>query len=152
MSCASSSNPSLHSSNSHLLNLSLNTDHYLTPLIPDRVIYPLIVSKTLITNLRGNPRFLYLASRNINSNYTISDEYRQKDVKRLMTKSLQFKFEITVDFHNLSSHPILSHTAVKFKALQLFCITANLNLFVCATTLFLVPSTDLSPFVMPSPI
>ena len=53
-----SQNPSVFSSDSHLLNIDLNTDQYSTPPTPNRVDYPLIVNDTLVNSSRQDPRFL----------------------------------------------------------------------------------------------
>ena len=112
-----SQNPILLSSDNHLLNIDLTTDQYSTPPTPNRVDYPLIVINTRINNPRRDPRFLYLATHKLNSNPHISDTRRRKEVLRLEETSLELKFEINVKFHNLSPHPIPSHTTVNFKSL-----------------------------------
>ena len=73
-----SRNPSLLSSDNHLLNIDLTTDQYSTPPTPNRVDYPLIVNNTLINSPRRDPRFLYLATHKLNSNPHISDTRRRK--------------------------------------------------------------------------
>ena len=125
-----SQNSSTLSSDSHLLNIDLNTDQYSTPPTPNRVDYSLIVNSTLVNNPRQDPRFLYLATHKLNSNPHISDARRRKEFLRLEDTNLELKFEITVKFHNLSPHPIPSHTTVHCKSLPHPFITTNLNLFV----------------------
>ena len=117
----------------HLLNIDLTTDQNSTPPTPNRVDYLLIVNNTLIENTyspRRDPRFLYLATHKHNSNPHISDTRRRKEFLRLEETSLELKFEINVKFHNLSPHPIPSHTTVNFKSLPHPFIATNLNLFV----------------------
>ena len=125
-----SQNSSIISSDSHLLNIDLTTDQYSTPPTPNRVDYPLIVNHTLVNNPRQDPRFLYLATHKLNSNPHISDARRRKEFLRLEETSLELKFEINVKFHNLSPHPIPSHTTLNFKTLPHPFIVTNLNLFV----------------------
>ena len=72
----------------------------------------------------------YLASRKQNSHHTKSDEHRRKEFSGLETHNLQVKFEITLDFHNLSPHPIRSHTSVILRSLPHSFNTTNINLFV----------------------
>ena len=125
-----SQNSSLLSSDNHLLNIDLTTDQYSTPPTPNRVDYPLIVNHTLVNSPRQDPRFLYLATHKLNSNLHISDTRRRKEFLRLEEPSLELKFEINVKFHNLSPHPIPSHTTVIFKSLPHPFIATNLSLFV----------------------
>ena len=125
-----SQNSSILSSDSHLLNIDLTTDQYSIPPTPNRVDYPLIVNHTLVNNPRQDPRFLYLATHKLNSNPHISDARRRKEFLRLEETSLELKFEINVKFHNLSPHPIPSHTTVNFKSLPHPFIATNLSLFV----------------------
>ena len=125
-----SQNSSLLSSDNHLLNIDLTTDQYSTPPTPNRVDYPLIVNHTLVNSPRQDPRFLYLATHKLNSNLHISDTRRRKEFLRLEEPSLELKFEINVKFHNLSPHPIPSHTTVNFKSLPHPFIATNLSLFV----------------------
>ena len=101
-----SQNSSLLSSDNHLLNIDLR--------------FP----------LSKDPRFLYLATHKLNSNLHISDTRRRKEFLRLEEPSLELKFEINVKFHNLSPHPIPSHTTVIFKSLPHPFIATNLSLFV----------------------
>ena len=117
-------------SDSHLLNIDLNTDQYSTPATPNRVDYPSIVNNTLVSSPRQDPRFLYLATHKLNSNPHISYVRRRKEFLRLEDANLELKFEITVQFHNLSPHPISSHTTVNFKSLPHPFIATNLSLFV----------------------
>ena len=77
-----------------------------------------------------NPRFLYLATHKLNSNPHVSNVRRRKEFLRLEDTNLELKFEITVKFHNLSPHPIPSHTTVKFKSLPHPFIATNFSLFV----------------------
>ena len=123
-------NPSVLSSDSHLLNIDLTTDQYSTPPTPNRVDYPLIVNNTLVNSPRQDPRFLYLATHKLNSNPHITNTRRRKEFLRLEETSLELKFEINVKFHNLSPHPIPSHTTVSFKSLPHPFIATNLSLFV----------------------
>ena len=125
-----SQNSSLLSSDNHLLNIDLTTDQYSTPPTPNRVDYSLIVNHTLVNGPRQDPRFLYLATHKLNSNLHISDTGRRKEFLRLEEPSLELKFEINVKFHNLSPHPIPSHTTVNFKSLPHPFIATNLSLFV----------------------
>ena len=125
-----SQNSSLLSSDNHLLNIDLTTDQYSTPPTPNRVDYPLIVNNTLVNSPRQDPRFLYLATHKPNSNIHISNTRRRKEFLRLEETSLELKFEINVKFHNLSPHPIPSHTTVNFKSLPHPFIATNLSLFV----------------------
>ena len=125
-----SQNSSLLSSDNHLLNIDLTTDQYSTPPTPNRVDYPLIVNNTLVNSPRQDPRFLYLATHKLNSNRHISDTRRRKEFLRLEEPNLELKFEINVKFHNLSPHPIPSHTTVNFKSLPHPFIATNLSLFV----------------------
>ena len=117
-------------SDSHLLNIDLTTDQYSTPPTLNRVDYPLIVNNTLVSSRRQDPRFLYLATHKLNSNPHISNVRRRKEFLRLEDANLELKFEITVKFHNLSPHPIPSHTTVNFKSLPHPFIATNLSLFV----------------------
>ena len=112
-----SQNPSVLSSDSHLLNIDLTTDQYSTPPTPNRVDYPSIVNDTVINSPRQDPRFLYLATYKLNSNPSFSNERRRKEFHRLDNTNLEIKIEITAKFHNLSPHPIPSHTTVNFKSL-----------------------------------
>ena len=125
-----SQNSSILSSDNHLLNIDLTTDQYSTPPTPNRVDYPLIVNHTLVNSPRQDPRFLYLATHKLNSNPHISDTRRRKEFLRLEEPSLELKFEINVKFHNLSPHPIPSHTTVNFKSLPHPFIATNLSFFV----------------------
>ena len=125
-----SQNSTLLSSDSHLLNIDLTSDQYSTPPTPNRVDYPLIVNNTLVNSPRQDPRFLYLATHKLNSNRHISDTRRRKEFLRLEEPNLELKFEINVKFHNLSPHPIPSHTTVNFKSLPHPFIATNLSLFV----------------------
>ena len=118
------------SSDSHLLNIDLTTDQYSTHPTPNRVDHPLIVNDTHVNSPRQDPRFLYLATHKLNSNPNISNECRRKELQRLDTKNLEIKFEIAVKFHNLSPHPIPSHTTVNFKSLPHPFMATNLSLFV----------------------
>ena len=128
------SRPTSHNStilsDSHLLNIDLTTDQYSTPPTPNRVDYPLIVNNTLVSSPRQDPRFLYLPTHKPNSNPHISNLRRRKEFLRLKDANLELKFEITVKFHNLSPHPIPSHTTVNFKSLRHPFIATNLSLFV----------------------
>ena len=76
------------------------------------------------------PDFFYLASQKLSSHHTISEEGRRKEISGLETRNLQLKFEITVDFHNISPHPIPSHTSVIFKSLPHSFAKTKINLFV----------------------
>ena len=125
-----SQNSSILSSGNHLLNIDLTTDQYSTPHTPNRVDYPLIVNHTLVNSPRQDPRFLYLATHKFISNPHISDTRRRKEFLRLEKPSLELKLEINVKFHNLSPHPIPSHTTVNFKSLPHPFIATNLSLFV----------------------
>ena len=125
-----SQNSSILSSDIHLLNINLNTDQYSTLPTPNRVDYPLIVNNTLVNSPRQDPRFLYLATHKLNSNPHISDARRRKEFLRLEDTNLELKFEITVKFHNLSPHPIPSHTTFRFKSLPHPFIATNFSLFV----------------------
>ena len=125
-----SQNSSILSSDNHLLNIDLTTDQYSTPPTTNRVDYPLIVNHTFVNSPRQDPRFLYLATHKLNSNPHISDTRRRKEFLRLEEPSLELKFEINVKFHNLSPHPIPSHTTVNFKSLPHPFIAPNLSLFV----------------------
>ena len=113
-----------------MLNIDLTTDQYSTPPTPNRVDYPLIGNDTLINSPRQDPRILYLATHKPNSNLNISNERRRKDFYRLDNTNLEFKFEITAEFHNLGAHPIPSHTTVNFKSLPHPFFATNLSLFV----------------------
>ena len=113
-----------------MLIIDLTTDQYSTPPTPNRVDYPLIVNDTFINSPRRDPRFLYLATNKFNSNPNISNERRCKGLHRLDSTNLEIKFEITAKFHNLSPHPIPSHTAVHFKSLPHPFIATNHSLFV----------------------
>ena len=53
-----SQNPSVLSSDSHLLNIDPTTDQYSTPPTPNRIEYPLIVNDTLVNSPRQYPKFL----------------------------------------------------------------------------------------------
>ena len=122
---------SILSSDSHFLKIDLTTDQYFTtPPTPNRVDYSLIVNKTLVNSPRQDPRFLYLATHKLNLNPHISDTRRRKEFLRLEETSLELKFEINVKFHNLSPHPLPSHTTVNFKSLPHPFIATNLGLFV----------------------
>ena len=125
-----SQNSSILSSDNHLLNIDLTTDQYSTPPTPNRVDYPLIVNHTLVKSPRQDPRFLYLATHKLTTNPHISDTRRRKEFLRLEKTSLELKFEINVKLHNLSPHPIPSHTTVNFKSLPHPFIATNLSLFV----------------------
>ena len=74
-----SQNPSVLSSDSHLLNFDLNTDQYSTPPTANRVDYPLIVNDTLVNSHHQDSRFLYLATNKLNSNTNFSNERRRKN-------------------------------------------------------------------------
>ena len=128
------SRPTSHNStilsDSHLLNIDLTTDQYSTPPTPNRVDYPLTVNNTFVSSPRQDPRFLYLATHKVNSNPHISNVRRRKEFLRLEDANLELKFKITVKFHNLSPHPIPSHTTVNFKSLPHPFIATNLSLFV----------------------
>ena len=134
------SRPTSHNStslsDSHLFNIDLTTDQYSTPPTPNLVDYPLIVNNTLVSSPRQDPRFLYLATHKLNSNPHISNVRRRKEFLRLEDANLELKFEITVKFHNLSPHPIPSHTTVNFKTLPHPFIATNLSLFVSDHPLF----------------
>ena len=125
-----SHNSPILSSDSHLLNIDLTTDQYSTPPTPNRVDYPLIVNNTLVSSPRQDPRFLYLATHKLNLNPHISNVRRRKEFLCLEDTNLELKFEIIVNFHNLSPHPIPSHTTVNFKSLPHPFIATNLSLFV----------------------
>ena len=103
-----SQNPSVLSSDSHLLNIDLNTDQYSTPPKPNRVDYPLTVNDTLVNSHHQDSRFLYLATNKLNSNTNFSNQRRRKEFQRLDPTNLEIKCEITAKFHNLSPHPIPS--------------------------------------------
>ena len=125
-----SRNPSVLSSDTHLLNIDLTTDQYSTPPTPNRVDYPLIVNDTLVNSPHQDPRFLYLAIHKLNSSTNISNGRRRKEFQRLDTTNIEIKFEITAKFHNLSPHPIPFHITVNFKSLPHAFIATNLSLFV----------------------
>ena len=128
------SRPTSHNSTtlseSHLLNIDLTTDQYSTPPTPNRVDYPLNVNNTLFSSPRQDPRFLYLATHKLNSNPHISNVRRRKEFLRLEDANLELKFENTVKFHNLTPHPIPSHTTDNFKSLPHPFIATNLSPFV----------------------
>ena len=133
---------------SHLLNIDLTTDQYSTPPTPNRVDDPLIVNNTLVNSPRQDPRFLYLANHKLNSNPHSSNARLRKEFFRLEDTNLELKLEITVKFHNLSLHPIPSHTTVNFESLPHPFIATNLSLFVSDHLPFRHPShfLILSPF------
>ena len=77
----------------------------------------MIVNGTLVSSPRQDHRFLYLATREVNSNTQISDKRRRKEFHRLEKTNLEIRFEISVEFHNLSPHPNPPVTTVNFKSL-----------------------------------
>ena len=95
-----SQNPSVLSSNSHLININLTTDQNSTPPTINHVHYPLIVNITLVSSPRQDLQFLYLATQKINYNTQISDERLRKEFHRLDATNLEVKFENTLRFHN----------------------------------------------------
>ena len=113
----SSRNPSVLFSDSHLLNDDITTDQYSTPLTPICVDYPLIVNNTRVTSPRKDRRFFFLATHKLNSNTHSSDERRRIIFHRLNTTNLEIEFEIADKFHDLSPHPIPSHTTSTFKSI-----------------------------------
>ena len=125
-----SQNPNVFSSAEFLLKINLSTDHCSTPATPNSVDYPLIVNNTLVPSSRQNPRSLYRAPHKLNSDTQFSDNRRCNKFHRLDTTNLDVKAEITVKFHNLSPHAIISHLTVNFKSLPYPFIATNLNLFV----------------------
>ena len=87
------------------------------PLQPNRVDHPLNVNSTLVSHSCQVPMFLYLATHGLNSNTEVSIKRRFNEFHRLDTTNRSLKFKITADFHNLSPHPIPSHTSLKLKHL-----------------------------------
>ena len=144
------SGPTSHNSSilsdSHLLNIDLTTDHYSTHPTPNRVDYPLIANNTLVSSPRQDPRFLYLATHKLNSNPHISNVRRRKEFRRLEDATLELKFEITVKFHNLSPHPIPSHTTVNlFLILLLLQILVSLKATILRFVFYTAPLHFLKP-------
>ena len=73
-----SQNPSVFSSDEHLLNIDIFTDEYSTPPTPNRVHYQQIVNDILVSSPCKEPRFFYFACDKMNSNVQ-SSQRRQKN-------------------------------------------------------------------------
>ena len=124
------------SSEHTLINHTLSTVSQSTPPSPRRENYPFLLNGTLISHPREDPRFTFYALHKINTNPTISQNRKNKEIARLQKDKLQIKFEITVEFFNLQPHPVSSHANVTFKTTPSPFITTNLRLLVLDTDPF----------------
>ena len=84
-----SQNPSVLSSEEHILNIDLSVDQYSTPPTPNLVDYLLIANNTLVSSPRQDPCFLYFSTSKLDSNTQIFDERRRKDFHRKTTTNLE---------------------------------------------------------------
>ena len=89
-------------------------DHCRTP-TPTFADYPLRVDGITIYDPQNDPRFPLFAERFIANNDRLSQKRKKKELKRLQTSNLEFKFEVRVKFQGLNPHPIFHVSKIEHR-------------------------------------
>ena len=88
-------------------------EEYSRPLTPDPQEF-LRVNSKIIRTLHEDPRYTILPIRTIN-NSSLSNQRKQREIRRLQEDKLVLKFEVEVTFNSLKPHPFSLSTRVAHK-------------------------------------
>ena len=89
-------------------------EDYPRPATPNPHEYPIRVNSKLIPSLNDDPRYTLLPDKFIN-NSSLSNQRKQRELRRLQEDQLFLKFEDEVTFTSLKPHPFSLSTSVAYK-------------------------------------
>ena len=89
-------------------------EEYSRPLTPDPQEYLIRVNSKIICTLHEDPRYTILPVRTTD-NSSLSNQRKQREIRRLQEDQLVLKFEVEVTFTSLKPHPFSLSTRVAYK-------------------------------------